>query len=80
MRDPIIRIKVRNHWLLITRASIVTHFGKNPVRGGRPPRDRREIIRSEEETRGAWDKEENCLGDFFDIRFIINITDVIITI
>lgn len=57
---------------------MVIHFGKNPVKGGRPPSDRIHNINISIEDIEVLDKEENSLGDFFDIFFIINIIEEII--
>lgn len=59
---------------------MVIHFGKNPVKGGKPPKDRIVNINMIIKDIGALDKEENSLDDFFDIIFIINIIGVIIII
>jgi len=73
-----IKIEVRSHWFLVIRASMVIHFGKNPVRGGRPPNDKIHNISIYILDMEVLDKEENSLGDFFDILFIINIIGEII--
>jgi len=71
-------MRVSSHWLEEIIVSMVIHFGKNPVRGGSPPKESRASISSKVEVKGDWDSEENCFDDFFIIVAMIIMIGVMI--